>query len=305
MTGYFSTFANVTVPIVLACAIGFVYQRVRSPDSKQLADISLFILSPCLIVSALATSELNGSVFGSIALFTLVQTAFCWAASAAVGRLFKFDISSRKALEMTTIFANSNNYGLPLLLLAFGTGGFAIGVTNVITHIVLINTLGLYLASSASFRPLEALKKVGQTPLVYAAIAGVGIFLFRVELPEPLTSGLELLGTAYPAVVLLLLGVQLGKTNWRSNWRKELWVSLAMRLVAVPALSWLTIHLLGIHGLEASVLFVQSSMPAAINSLVMMEKYGGDKELVAVNVAFTTLASFLYLPLLIHWSGGL
>jgi predicted permease len=46
-------------------------------------------------------------------------------------------------------------------------------------------------------------------------------------------------------------------------------------------------------------------MPSAINSVVLMEKYGGDKELVAVNVAFTTLVSFLYLPLLIHWAGGL
>lgn len=302
---YISTFANVSVPILLACAIGFAYQRAKSPDSKQLADISLFILSPCLIISALATSELNGAVFGNIALFTLVQTAFCWAASAAVGRALKFDLPSRKALEMTTIFANSNNYGLPLLLLAFGTGGFAIGVTNVITHIILINTLGLYLASSAAFRPVEALKKVGQTPLVYAAIVGIIIFLFRIELPVPLTDGLKLIGDAYPAVVLLLLGVQLGKTNWRGNWRKEMWVSLGMRIVAVPAISWLTIHLLGIQGLEASVLFVQSSMPAAINSLVLMEKYGGDKELVAVNVAFTTLASFLYLPLLIHWSSGL
>jgi len=146
---------------------------------------------------------------------------------------------------------------------------------------------------------------VGQSPLVYAAIAGVAIFLLGIELPEPLTDGLKLIGDAYPAVVLLLLGVQLAKTNWRSGWRMEMWVSLAMRIVAVPALSWATISLLGIHGLEARVLFVQSSMPAAINSLVMMEKYGGDKELVAVNVAFTTLASFLYLPLLIHWSSGL
>lgn len=302
---YFTSFLNVSVPILLACAAGFAYQKAKSPDSKQLADISLFILSPCLILSALATSELNAAVFGNIALFTLAQTAFCWAASAAVGRLLKFEIPSRKALEMTTIFANSNNYGLPLLLLAFGTGGFAIGVTNVITHIILINTLGLYLASSASFRPIEALKKVGQSPLVYAALAGIAIFLFGIELPEPLTDGLKLVGDAYPAIVLLLLGVQLAKTNWRSSWRKEMWVSLAMRIVAVPALSWLTISLLGIHGLEARVLFVQSSMPAAINSLVMMEKYGGDKELVAVNVAFTTLASFLYLPLLIHWSSGL
>ncbi|WP_027094468.1 AEC family transporter [Cohnella thermotolerans] len=305
MAAYFSLFANVSVPILLACLLGYAYQKFKSPDSRQLADISLYVLSPCLIVSALAASDLNGSVFGSIALFTLVQTALCWASSAAVGRLCGFGLPSRRAMDLTTIFANSNNYGLPLLLLAFGAEGFAIGVTNVVTHIILVNTLGVFLASRASFSPLQALKQAGRTPLIYAAAVGIALFAFGIQLPDSLAEGLELVGNAYPALVLFLLGVQLRKTNWRNSWRKEIWVSLAMRIVLVPLLSWATIRLLGLHGLEASVLFVQSSMPSAINSVVLMEKYGGDKELVAVNVAFTTLASFLYLPLLIHWAGGL
>jgi len=304
MAAYAAQFANVSVPILLACLLGFLFQRYKEPDTRQLADISLFILSPCLIVSALATSELDGAAFGHIAAFTLVQTAFCWAASAAVGRLLRFDKRSRRAMDLTTIFANSNNYGLPLLLLAFGTDGFAIGVTNVVTHIVLVNTLGMYLATRSSFRPADALRKVAQTPLIYAAIVGIALFLLHIRLPPSVGQGLKLVGDAYPAVVLLLLGVQLGKTNWRNSWRKEIGVSFAMRIFVVPLLSWLTIRLIGLHGLEASVLFVQSSMPAAINSLVLMEKYGGDTELVAANVAFTTLASFLYLPLLIHWSNG-
>lgn len=305
MTSYVSLFANVSIPILLACLCGYLYQRFKKPDAKQLADISLYVLSPCLIVGALATSELNGAVFGHVALFTLVQTAFCWAAAAAVGRAFRFGSPARRAMEMTTIFANSNNYGLPLLLLAFGTGGFAIGVTNVVTHIILVNTLGLYLASRSSFSAGEALKKAAKTPLIYASAVGIAIFLIGIRLPGALTDGLKLVGDAYPAVVLLLLGVQLAKTNWRSSWRREIWVSLAMRIVCVPAISWATIQLLGIHGLEAAVLFVQSSMPSAVNSVVLMEKYGGDTELVTVNVAFTTIASFLYLPLLIHWAGGM
>ncbi|MBB6731985.1 AEC family transporter [Cohnella zeiphila] len=304
MAAYVAQFANVSVPILLACLLGFLFQKYKAPDTRQLAEISLFVLSPCLIVSALSTSDLDGSVFGHIAAFTLIQTAFCWAASTAAGRLFRFDAPSRRAMDLTTIFANSNNYGLPLLLLAFGEGGFAIGVTNVITHIILVNTLGMYLATRSTFSAGGALRQVAKTPLIYAAIAGTVLFLFRIPLPDSLGQGLKLVGDAYPAVVLLLLGVQLGKTNWRNGWRKETWVSFGMRVVIVPLLSWLTIRLLGLHGLEASVLFVQSSMPAAINSLVLMEKYGGDKELVAVNVAFTTLASFLYLPLLIHWSSG-
>lgn len=140
MSSYVSLFGTVSVPILLACFLGFLYQKYKSPDSKVLADLSLFVLSPCLIVSAVSGSDLNSSSFAHIALFTVIQTILCWVASLGVGKLFRFNASSLRAMELTTIFANSNNYGLPLLLLAFGNAGFAIGVTNVVLHIVLVNT---------------------------------------------------------------------------------------------------------------------------------------------------------------------
>ncbi|CAH1199670.1 AEC family transporter [Paenibacillus sp. JJ-223] len=303
MNSYISLFGTVSVPILLACLLGYLYQKYKSPDAKVLADLSLFVLSPCLIVSAVSGSGLNNSAFAHIALFTVIQTVLCWGASLAVGKLFRFDTPSSRAMELTSIFANSNNYGLPLLLLAFGNAGFAIGVTNVVLHIVLVNTLGLYIASRSSFSPRQAAAKMVRNPLIYAAVVGLMLYLFQIPLPTSLNSGLELIGGAYAAIVLLMLGMQLRKTNWRASMRRELWISIVMRIVGVPLLSLLTIHLLGLHGLEASVLFVQSSMPSAINSVVLMEKYGGDKELVSVNVAITTTASFLYLPILIYWSG--
>ncbi|MEI7026599.1 AEC family transporter [Paenibacillus sp. y28] len=277
MGSYVSLFGQVSAPILLACLLGFLYQHYKKPDARTMADVSLFVLSPCLIVSALAESELQGSIFLDILVFTLIQTALCWAASAGIGRLFRFDLASRRAMDLTTLFANSNNYGLPLLLLAFGTTGLAIGVTNVVLHIVLVNTLGMYLASRTAFQPKQAIRQIAKTPLLYASIAGVIIFVLQIRLPSDLMEGLKLVGSAYPALVLLILGMQLRKTNWRHSWRKEIWISLGLRIVIVPLLSWITIRLIGLHGLTASVLFVQSSMPSAINSVMLMEKYGATK----------------------------
>ncbi|QAY67394.1 AEC family transporter [Paenibacillus protaetiae] len=303
---YISLFGSVSIPILIAVALGCLFQKYKSPDTKILADLSLFVLSPCLIVSSLSDSDLHHSFFGHILLFTIIQTVLCWAAAFGAGRLLRFSAPSQHAMEMTTIFANSNNYGLPLLLLAFGTAGFTIGVTNVVLHIILVNTLGLYIASRSAFSPKQALAKMAYNPLIYAAVVGLALYFFGIPLPSGLHDGLKLIGGAYAAVVLLLLGMQLRKTNWRSSFRRrELWIAVAMRIFGVPFLSWITIRMLGLHGLEASVLFVQSSMPSAINAVVLMEKYGGDQELVAVNVALTTVASFVYLPVLIYWSQGL
>ncbi|WP_274651083.1 AEC family transporter [Paenibacillus humicola] len=302
MSEFLPLFANVSIPILIACLLGALYQHYKQPDSRGLADISLYLLSPCLIVSALTSSTQHDASFLHILLYTAVHSGLCWAAAAAAGLLFRLPSPSRRAVELTTIFGNSNNYGLPLLLLAYGTSGFTFGVTYVVGQILLVNTLGLYLASRSTFKPQTALRQVAKVPLIYAAIIGIALYLLRVPLPGSVESGLKLVGDAYPAVVLLILGMQLRKTSWRKSWRKEIVLAVLLRIAIVPVLAWLVILLLGLHGQEAAVLFVQSSMPAAVNAVVLMEKYNGDKDLVSITVAFTTLASFLYLPLFITLS---
>lgn len=304
MAAYFSLLANVTVPILMTCIFGYLYQKYKNPDTRGFADLSLFVLAPCMIVSSLVSSSSIGESFLRTLLFVLLHSGLCWAASALAGSLFRLPTASRRAVELTTIFGNAVNYGLPLLLLAFGPEGFALGVSYVVCQVVLVNTFGLYLASRSSFKPREALRQVSRIPLIYAAAAGILLLLLRIPVPESLQSGLELLGGAYPAIVLLILGMQLRKTKWRSSGRLELKVAVALRLFVVPLIAWLCVELLGLTGLQAAVLFVQSSMPAAINTLVLVEKYEGDTELVAMTVGFTTVASFLYLPLLIQWSGA-
>ena len=59
------------------------------------------------------------------------------------------------------------------------------------------------------------------------------------------------------------------------------------------------LRLLDVQGLLASVLFVEASMPVAINTVMLTERFSGDDEMVSLIVTITTLMSFLYLPLLI------
>lgn len=91
MNSFVSLFGTVSVPILLACFLGYLYQQYKSPDTKVLADLSLFVLAPCLIVSAVSGSGLNSSAFAHIALFTMIQTILCWGAALVVGKLFRFD----------------------------------------------------------------------------------------------------------------------------------------------------------------------------------------------------------------------
>lgn len=300
MGSYWSLLGSVTLPLFLICVFGAVLYQWRRVDTVSLADISLYILAPCLLITALAGAQVSGGSLLSVLWFTVIQTALCWIVAVLVGRICRLRPETRASMTLTTLFSNSNNYGLPVLLLAYGTKGFSLGATYVVGQVILVNTLGLYIASRANGSPRQAIKKIAQTPLIYAAIIGLGLYFFAVHIPAPLESTLKLAGDAYPVIVLLILGIQLRKIQLSGMRRYDIWISVGLRVLIVPLLSLLTLRMLGIHGLLASILFVESSMPAAINATVLVEKYGGDKQNVALTVAITTILSFATLPLLMR-----
>lgn len=301
MSAYVHLLMSVTVPILIICACGIMLQQRRAVDTKLLADIGLFIFAPALILSALAEFRIRGENVFHIFLFTIVMTILLWAAAAGCAKVFRLEKKASQALILTTLFSNANNYGLPVLLLAFGRRGFSLGVIYVIGQIILVNILGMYIASRSSMDGRQALNKIVKTPLIYAAAAGFILSLLHLPLPTGLDKAASLLGAAYPALVLLILGVQLRRTHLSGLHRPDVWLGIVLRLVAVPLLAILALKLLGIRGLLASVLFIESSMPAAINTVLLAEKFDGDSEMISLIVSVTTILSFIYLPALIYF----
>ncbi|MDI3257989.1 MAG: AEC family transporter [Kyrpidia sp.] len=299
MSGYLSTVAGVSLPIVLAVLGGAWLDRRRRLETRSLADVSLYLLAPSLVLFALAEGAGGTGEVGAILGFTALDTGLMWLVAEAIGKLSGMSRAGRSALSMTSIFGNSNNYGLPVVLLAYGTAGFSRAAVYVVGQILLMYTLGIYLASRATAGGIGAWRAIFRMPVLYAAIIGGAMAVIGWRWPKGLDEALHLLGNAYPAVVLLILGAQLGRADWRGIGRKDLWLAVLLRLGAAPAAAFFCLWALHIRGLLGSVLFVEASMPAAVNVAVLVEQFGGDRDLVAKTVAVTTAASFVLLPLFV------
>ncbi|SEC44831.1 AEC family transporter [Paenibacillus sp. GP183] len=300
MSNYWNVMFEVVLPILMTCVCGILIQKWKPIDIQSLATLSLFILAPSLVLISLTESKHNAADLKAVVLFTLLHSAACGIAALLTSRIFRFREESRASISLTTIFGNANNYGLPILLLAYGNVGFSQGLNYVIMQVILVNTLGLYIASRAKVSAKHAIRQIVKTPLLYAVIIGIMLFVGHIAIPKGIANGLHLMGNAYAAVVILILGLQLRNVSFKGIRRPEVWAAVGLRLVAVPILAKLCIGLLGIKGLLASILFVQSSMPAAINASVLVMKFGGDEELVTLTVAITTIVSFVTLPYYIH-----
>jgi predicted permease len=81
--------------------------------------------------------------------------------------------------------------------------------------------------------------------------------------------------------------------------RAAFWSGMAMRMLVSPILAVLSLLILGIHGTLFAVLFILASMPVAVNSVILAEKFDAAPSVVSRCILWTTLASFIVLPVLI------
>src|SRR5690625_2038965 len=130
-----------------------------------------------------------------------------------VARQFRRDW---RVLLAHMMYPNTGNMGLPVVLYAFGSVGFAYGITVMVTVSLFQFTLGAILAShgQAWWRTLL------RTPTVYAILISLTLLLTDTELPLWLGNSVGLISGFTVPLMLITLGVSLASikvNNLRSG----------------------------------------------------------------------------------------
>lgn len=297
------TMYNVFLPISLPVIGGALLKRFKGIDTKGLSALSLYVLSPALIFETLKNASITSNEVAVTVAFCLLNMLVLWVLSTLIGRWLGLSQAEKSGLSLTTIFTNSVNYGLPLVLLAFGQAGLDKASVYVIVQIILMNTLGVYLAARSHFSAAKAVRSVFTLPSVYAAVLAVGFRWIEFELPQGLDTGISMLSAAYAPLALVILGAQMvgvreGESTLNVT-RRGFWSGMIMRMLVGPTVAWLLLLALSIDGTLFAVILILSAMPAAVNAVILAEEYDAAPKLVSRCILWTTLASFIVLPLMI------
>ena len=78
MGNYWNVMFEVVLPIFMTCVCGILIQKWKAIDIQSLANLSLFILAPSLVLISLAESKHNAADLKVVILFTLLHTLTCW-----------------------------------------------------------------------------------------------------------------------------------------------------------------------------------------------------------------------------------
>jgi predicted permease len=283
------------VPVGLIILIGFLAGKTLTLESQTLSGLAIYILSPALITDSLYRTTLSAqSTVGLVtgfAITSLLLYLVVW----GMGKTLKLTPLIQKSLIASTLFPNTGNLGLPLTSFALGAAGLERAVIYLIASSILISGVGPALITGGGIGP--GVRLALKLPLFWAILAGLTLRLLSVELPLRLDSGIQQLGMAAIPVALIILGTQLASTCFSVGIYEA--CAALIRLLLAPLIAYTIGQALQLSGLDLQVLVLQSAMPTAVNSVVLVTEFGGDAPRVARTIVFSTLMGFVTLPLVL------
>ena len=296
-------FFNVILPVFLMIGTGFFFERVKKPDFKSISDLTLFFLAPCLIFEGLLRSKENISQFVPKAIiFMIILTLLLWLLSSLFAKFLKLDSLETGAFSLSTIMMNCGNFGLPLILFAFGEKALGYAVVVLVTFTFPLGTLAVFIASKGKSSVKKSVLEIFKMPLFYSIIFAIIFKYFQIPIPELIMKPLTLLGEAAIPTLLILLGMQLARTDLKTNF-KPIAGSCFLRLIISPIIALIVCKIIGINGLASKVLIIQTSTPSAIIPLLYAVNYNTRPDIVAGTIFFSTIFSALTLTCLMYLLG--
>lgn len=303
LSDLFATFANNLLPILLLSGAGLLLGKALSIDNRALGRVVFYVFSPILVFNLLLHVELRSDqILGTMAYSFLVSAAGGLLAL-GFGKLMRLERPVLMALILTVAFANTGNYGLPLVSFAFGSEALAFASLYFVTTSILFNTAGVLIASLGHMDLKAAVLGLFRVPAVYAVVLAAVLNRYDVSLPLSLARTVDLAAGGSIPLMIVLLGVELSRVRW-SHSARPIGMSVGLRLLAGPAIGLLLAIPFGLQGAARLGSVTQSAMPAAVTNTVLAAEYGLDTSLVTAMVFLGTLLSPLTLTPLIVLLGS-
>ena len=142
-------FRDVCLPIVLLFGTGWWMDRKFRFDLQTLVRLNIYLFVPAFIFVKVTQAQLDLQTGLKIILFTLSSIACMGVISRFSAAISKDDLPTRTALQLSTMFYNCGNFGVPLMALAFPGLGPLVQVFVLMTMNVSTFTLGLFMAHSS------------------------------------------------------------------------------------------------------------------------------------------------------------
>jgi predicted permease len=315
------------LPVVLLIAIGFFAGKrnwISAGSVKDLSNLVFLILIPALLFRTMGAVHLEKLDLKPAGVYFLT-----------VGIIFTgvllWQGLNRHAtvVALASIFSNTIMIGVPLVSLAYGEAALVYLFTLISLHALVLLTLATVVLEFAVVRERtqHAKTEAGQLahdkdtvaniaknvilamrnavihPVPLPIIAGLLFAQTGWAIPAAIDRPLQLLGSAFGPLALVLVGVTLAHTQAGAHIKGAFAISLVKNALH-PALMAIMGWAFGLSGMPLTVMIVAASLPVGANVFLFSQRYHVAQELITASVAVTTAVALVSVSLVMAWLGS-
>ncbi|MCP5538911.1 MAG: AEC family transporter [Akkermansiaceae bacterium] len=304
----YTTILTALAPVFLVMAAGAAVQRsgiVTDEIETGVMRLVLVLLAPCLIFNKIAGNpeleRLDVALWSIGSGLVLILTGYVIAFVAAKAARLK----KGHGLRTFTITAGIQNYGFMALPVVMELWPEQTGPAG----LIFVHGLGVEIALwTAGMLIITGHTAPSWRMLVNGPFLAVIVSLTlnytgaHIIVPEVVRRAMAMLGDCAIPMSLFMIGATIGRLFERQFLGEMLRiapVSIAVRIVLIPAVILCAAKFLPMPVELRKVLVVQAGMPSAVFPIVMARLYGGHPPTAVQVVLATTLACVLTAPLVI------
>lgn len=291
---------NAIFPLLAFMVIGYFLKNRGFFNGNAASEINKLVFKvflPLSIFENIYNTDLQGSFDMKITIFVLATGIAAYVLLDWLIPKLEKDTSIIPVMVQGIHKSNYNLLAIPIVS-TFVTGD--IGMTAVLTAIItpLVNTCSTMIFEKYSDKNssgMQKLVKILKNPLVLSSILGVAANLLHVPLPKVVISSVvkKLASMATPAA-LLSLGATFNFSRLNA-YKKQLAIISVGKLILQPLVIIGLAVAFGIRGADLIAIVIFSGSPTAVNSYSTAVSMGGNEELAAQTVIFTSCLSILTL----------
>ncbi len=293
------------LPVVLLIFVGFIAGRaklVRPEAVRDLSNLVFLVLTQAMLFRTMSSVHLERLELRPVFQYFAVATVLFFAMLVAYGR-----DSRASVLALAGIFSNTLMIGVPLIGLAYGQEGLVLLFTLISLHALVLLTLATlvlelqmaheHAAETGERRHLlatlfQAVRSAIFHPVPLPILAGLLYAQTDWGLHPVVDKPLQLLGSAFGPVALVLVGITLSQTAIGVRLKDAVRLSL-VKTVVHPLLMAAVAWALGLRGLHLSVMVVVAALPIGANVFLFSQRYRKEEDTVTAAVAVSTAMALL------------
>lgn len=300
----------IIAPLFLIIFVTALLRHIDFISGDWTSSLNQFVLKiglPSLVFISLAQTNIT---FGNELQLIAINFSFLvaiLALSFGVGHIFRLKKHVHNTVIICLMFSNVAYLGIPLLTQVFDQT--VLPQLSIIIAVYLFTLFGIgvgYLELTRHTSTPSLLKIVSKilftNPILIAVFAGIIVNIFNISLPSIIVSALDMITLSVTPVVLVIIGVFIGRSTLGSlnDWYPVVAFSLATVLL-LPLIFYYGLLFFRVDPDMHTLSVLEAAMPLGITPFALAKKYNLDRDFIARSIVLSTILSIITLPFWISY----